>query len=124
MTKMSSIVSRATRLVTVTGAALSMAAGAGFVAADAPSRDVASKGWVADFTGKPPFERSLQVSAERASGLAVAPGNTRVPGKQGWTLRSAQPETVAFARFEESAAESPDERRLRGAPGKNFIGRL
>jgi len=110
------------------GATLSL--GAGVAAADAAGAD--GKVWVTDFSGRPPFSRSLErvedvreADAARNRDLAAAePGRLNVPGKQRWTTRAAQSETVVFARFEEDPDAKPSPRLFRGAPGKGFSRRF
>jgi uncharacterized RDD family membrane protein YckC len=78
-----------------------------------------------DYAGKPPFKRTLVPAspaylASAAPVLAEEQRRTRTPGKARWTTRSANMETVEFARFEETRgqADRVDGRRWTGAPGK------
>jgi len=117
------------RLAALTAVGATLSLSAGFAAAD--ERAEAGKVWVTDFSGRPPFSRTLRDSEEvreaeaaRTQDLAsVESGRRNVPGKQRWTTRAAETaesEAVVFARFEEDPDAEPSARLFRGAPGKSF----
>jgi len=113
---------------TAVAASALILAGTGVPSATAAAPQ-AEREWVVDYSGRPPFKRTLQdadPSSDAPAMLAAdesAADARRVgpAGKRPLSTFSVPAETVEFARFEERAGgEGVQPRAPRGAPGKSW----
>lgn len=121
--------SRKVPVRTAVAASALILAGAGVAVPAAANAPQAEREWVVDYSGRPPFKRTLQVTdpvaAARETPVAaqtLADARRVGPaGKRPLSTFSVPVETVEFARFEERpGAEGIQPRAPRGAPGKNW----
>jgi hypothetical protein len=104
-------------------------AGTGLPLSAAAGAPQAERQWVVDYSGRPPFKRTLQDAELTVDAPAVLAADDSArdarrvgpAGKRPLSTFSQPAETVEFARFEERAGgEGIQPRTLRGAPGKSF----